>query len=130
MSQLRKQPLEPLRLPANLDPHSHGPLQPSVKGPHLLLSLVTQRLLQHLSRRLVPHDNLLIARMKITAYNLHRSAPSSRALVAHHAKSTRVQGADLVMKSNGAGRLFFFPLRSREAVGLRREESLFSFLMA
>src|SRR2546430_14579012 len=98
MSQLRKQPLEPLRLPANLDPHSHGPLQPSVKGPHLLLSLVTQRPLQHLSRRLVPHDNLL----KITAYNLHRSAPSSRALVAHHAKSTRVQGADLVMKSNAA----------------------------
>src|SRR5438132_7200467 len=104
MPQLRKQLLEPLRLPTRFDPHSHGPLQPSVKGPHLLLSLVTQRPLQHLSRRLVPHDNLLIARMKITAYNLHRSAPSSRALVAHHAKSTRVQGADLVMKSNGIPR--------------------------
>src|SRR5207245_4743032 len=113
MPQLRKQLLEPLRLPTRFDPHSHGPLQPSVKGPHLLLSLVTQRPLQHLSRRLVPHDNLLIARMKITAYNLHRSAPSSRALVAHHAKSTRVQGADLVMKSNGASRLFLSASRLR-----------------
>jgi len=47
-------------------------------------------------------------------------------LVAHHAKSTRVQGADLVMKSNAAGRRFFFPLRSCEPVGLRREESLYS----
>src|SRR5262249_32974256 len=46
--------------------------------------------------------NLLIARMKITSYNLHCSAPSSRALVAHHAKSTRVPGADLLMKSNPA----------------------------
>src|SRR5438309_7768389 len=52
MPQLRKQLLEPLRLPTRFDPHSHGPLQPSVKGPHLLLSLVTQRPLQHLSRRL------------------------------------------------------------------------------
>jgi len=51
-------------------------------------------------------------------------------LVAHHAKSTRVQGADLVMKSNAAGRRFFFPLRSREAVGLRREESLFASFSA
>src|SRR5438309_5284610 len=111
MPQLRKQLLEPLRLPTRFDPHSHGPLQPSVKGPHLLLSLVTQRPLQHLSRRLVPHDNLLIARRKITAYNLHRSAPSSRALVAHHAKSTRVQGADLVMKSNGGTAVFAVPER-------------------
>src|SRR5207253_5732131 len=106
------------------DPHSHGPLQPSVKGPHLLLSLVTQRPLQHLSRRLVPHDNLLIDRMKITAYNLHRSAPSSRALVAHHAKSTRVQGADLVMKSYGAGRFFLMLSLLRKHRPAQREISL------
>ncbi|MGC2284860.1 MAG: hypothetical protein WA542_06400, partial [Candidatus Acidiferrum sp.] len=30
------------------------------------------------------------------------SAPFSRALVAHHAKSTRAQGADVVMKSSVA----------------------------
>jgi len=34
------------------------------------------------------------------------------------------------MKSNAAGRRFFFPLRSREAVGLRREESLFASVVA
>jgi hypothetical protein len=38
--------------------------------------------------------------MKITAYNLHGSAPFSRALVALHAQLYRVQGADAVMKSN------------------------------
>ena len=31
--------------------------------------------------------------------------------------------------SNGAGRRFFFPLRSCEAVGLRREKSLLSFVL-
>src|SRR5947208_14706110 len=114
MPQLRKQRLEPLRLPTRFDPHSHGPLQPSVKGPHLLLSLVTQRPFQHLSRRLVPHDNPLIARMKITAYNLHRSAPSSRPSVAHQAKSTRVQGADLVMNSTGGTAVFAVPERRNQ----------------
>jgi hypothetical protein len=42
----------------------------------------------------------LIAGVKITAYNLHGSAPFSRALVALHAQLYRVQGADAVMKSN------------------------------
>src|ERR1700733_1308920 len=71
VSQLRQRPLEPLRLPAGFDPHSHRPFQSRVKGPHLLLPLVTQRLLHHLSRHQVQHCDLLIARMKITAYNFH-----------------------------------------------------------
>jgi hypothetical protein len=71
VSQLRQHPLEPLRLPAGFDPHSYGPLQPRIKGPHLLLSLVTQRLLHDLSDRQVQRRDLLIARMKIAAYNLH-----------------------------------------------------------
>ena len=41
---------------------------------------------------------LLTARMKITAYIPHSSAPFSRDLVALHAQLYRVQGADAVMK--------------------------------
>jgi hypothetical protein len=98
VSQLRQHPLEPLRLPAGFDAHSYGPFQAGVKGPHLLLSFVTQCLLYHLSGPLVQHRDLLIARMKIAAYNLHVRLLSP-VLVAEHAKSTRVQGADVVMKS-------------------------------
>src|ERR1700675_3389080 len=68
---LHQHPLEPLRLPAASDPHSYGPFQSCIKGPHLLLSLVTQRPLHHLSGHQVQHRDLLIARMKITAYNFH-----------------------------------------------------------
>src|SRR5260370_385832 len=125
MPQLREQPLEPLRLPTGLYPYTHRPLQRGIKRSHLLYLFVTQRFLAQFSCLLIQHRNLLIARVKITSYNLHCSAPSSRALVAHHAKSTRVLGADAVMKSTGASRRFFFPPRSCEAVDLRREESLF-----
>src|SRR5438105_4205976 len=44
--------------------------------------------------------------MKITTYNLHGSAPSSRALVALHAQLYRDSGAEAVMKSTGATRFF------------------------
>jgi hypothetical protein len=47
------------------------PLSPGRKRPRFLLPFVTQRLLHDLSRVLVPQHNLLIARMKITAYDLH-----------------------------------------------------------
>src|SRR3984957_1324802 len=71
VSQFRQHSLEPLRLPAGLDPHSYRPFQLGVKGPHLLLSFVAQCLLHHLSGHRVQQRDLLIARMKIAAYNLH-----------------------------------------------------------
>src|SRR5260370_5514804 len=102
MPQLREQPLEPLRLPTGLYPYTHRPLQRGIKRSHLLYLFVTQRFLAQFSCLLIQHRNLLIALVKITSYNLHCSAPASRALVAHHAKSTRVLGADAVMKSSAA----------------------------
>src|SRR5690348_629753 len=51
--------------------------------------LVFQTALDELACLVIQHRDLLIARVKITSYNLHCSAPLFRALVASATKFTR-----------------------------------------
>jgi hypothetical protein len=60
-------------------------------------ALLIQPSLDQLPSGFIHHRNLLIARVKITAYNHHRSAPFFRALVVSATKSTRPEGADNVI---------------------------------
>src|SRR6266851_4134971 len=88
-----------MRVSCRFDPHSHRTSQSGIKRPRLAV-LVFQTTLQHLARLRVDHRYLLVARMQITSYNHHRSAPFLRALVASAAsKSTRSLGADTVISS-------------------------------
>jgi hypothetical protein len=49
------------------------------------------------ARRVVHHRNLLVARVKITSYNHHCSAPFFRALVVYSYQVYSVKGADAVI---------------------------------
>src|SRR5215472_14259525 len=71
---------EPLRVDGCLDPYTSGMGECCVK---LLRHpiLVFQAVFGDLAGRGVQHGDLLEARVKITTYNIHRSAPFLRALV-------------------------------------------------
>ena len=56
--------------------------------------------------RRVHHRDLLLARVKITSYNLHRSAPFLRALVASQRQVYSLEGADALIQSPSGGRVF------------------------
>jgi len=60
-------------------------------------ALVIQTLLGQLSARLVHHRNLLIARVKITAYNPHCSAPFSEPWSSYNYQVYSEEGADNVI---------------------------------
>jgi hypothetical protein len=72
--------LEPLRIEGRFHPDSRRTWKAGIK----LLGfsvLMFQPALEHLTGCRIQHRNLLEARMKITTYNEHRSAPFLRALV-------------------------------------------------
>jgi hypothetical protein len=74
--QLRQHLGKPPRVARALDPYQGRLLQPGVKASGFAV-FVLQPLLHHLACLRVQHRNLLEARMEITAYNDHRSAPPS-----------------------------------------------------
>jgi len=74
--------------PGGFDPHAYRTLQIPVE--RLGFSrLVIQPPFGQLPSRLIQHRDRLVARVKITSYNHHRSAPFFRALVVSATKSTR-----------------------------------------
>ena len=73
-------PLEPWCVDRGFHAHTGRTRKCGVKLLRLT-ALVFQTPLNHLARAGIQHGNLLKARVKITAYNHHRSAPFLRALV-------------------------------------------------
>jgi hypothetical protein len=76
-------------------------------------ALVIQSSLGEFTRRLVHHRNLLVARVKITSYNHHCSAPFFRALVVYSCQVYSVKGADAVIQSAQGQQRRFRCLRLR-----------------
>jgi hypothetical protein len=60
-------------------------------------TFVVEPSLHQFSRGFVHHGNLLIARVKITSYNQHCSAPFFRALVVYRYQVYSGEGADNVI---------------------------------
>jgi hypothetical protein len=98
MPQLGQQSLEPLCVTGRLDPHTNRLRQPFVKLSRLAVG-VFQSLLDQLSGFRIQHRDVLLARVKITAYNHHRSAPSFRALVVLQRQVYSLEGADAFIQS-------------------------------
>src|SRR5579872_491770 len=74
LPQLRQHVLEPLRVAHGLHPHPHHlSLQPLIKLPRLSF-LMLESPLPQLARLTIDHGDLLVARVKITSYNLHRGS--------------------------------------------------------
>jgi hypothetical protein len=63
------------------DAHAHGSLQTAVEGVGLTTLVVQPPLEKQFSGLVIGHGDLLVASVKITAYNQHCSAPFFRALV-------------------------------------------------
>ena len=80
MPQFPEYALEPACVPAGFNPLNAPGGEPSVESPRLPTA-VFQTAFDQLPRLLVQHRNLLVARVQITSYNLHRSAPFLRALI-------------------------------------------------
>jgi hypothetical protein len=84
VAELREQTLEPVNRARSFDAHAHRflrTLQASVESVCFAALVVQAALAKHLAGLFSGHGNLLIACMKITTYNDHRSAPFFRALV-------------------------------------------------
>src|SRR5215467_12295739 len=88
VAEFREQTLEPMNGPGRFDAHTHRPLQAAVERLSLA-TLVVQPPLGKFSRDCIQHSDLLIACMKIAAYNQHCSAPFFRASVVSATKFTR-----------------------------------------
>jgi hypothetical protein len=82
--------------PGGFDPHAHRALQIAIERLGLS-ALVIQLSLGQLPSGFIHHRNLLIARVKITSYNEHRSAPFFRALVVYSYQVYSGEGADNVI---------------------------------
>src|ERR1700674_2923235 len=103
MSQLPQQALEPAGVAAGLDAHAHGlSLQAAVELFRFARGMV-EFLSHSLLGLLIQHGNLLEARMKITAYNLHCGSFRPSSLVFCKLKITR-RGMEPSLLSNQAKR--------------------------
>ena len=91
VTEFREQSLEPVHRTGGFDAHAHGLLQTSVERFGLSTFVVQASFEEQLARGVLGHGNLLIARMKITTYNQHCSAPFFRASVVSATKFTRRQ---------------------------------------
>src|SRR5437899_9163094 len=73
--------LEPVKESGGFDAHAHRSLQIPVERVGFAARVLQTPLEKQLTCFVVGHGNLLIACVKITSYNNHRSAPFFRALV-------------------------------------------------
>jgi len=100
-TQLCQQPFEPARIARGLHSHAHADSSQSQFPIKLLCLLITvvQSPFATLSSFRICKRDVLIARVIIHAYNDHVRLLPPEPLVVDNPKSTRVQGADIVMKS-------------------------------
>src|SRR5690348_11706679 len=81
--QFGEQLLEPPNRAGRFDAHPHRPGQTAVENLGFSVEMI-QPPLHHFSCRVIQHGHLLIARVKIAAYNQHCSAPSSELWSVQH----------------------------------------------
>jgi hypothetical protein len=96
VTELGEQAFEPMDRTSRFDAYPHRLRQSAVERLGFPV-FVLQPSLQQFSRGIVHHGNLLIARVKITSYNEHRSAPFFRALVVDSCQVYSGEGADAVI---------------------------------
>jgi hypothetical protein len=92
VAELREQTLEPMNRAGRFDTYAYRfrrTLQAPVERLRLAAFVVQSALHQQFCGFFSGHGNLLIACVKITSYNQHRSAPFFRALVVSATKPTR-----------------------------------------
>src|SRR6266849_8734793 len=101
-TQFRQQPLEPACIPGGLHPHSHADsflLQVPIKLLCFLIAVI-QSPFAAFPSLCICESNLMIARVIIHSHNEHVRLLPPEPLVVDKPQSTRVGGADIVMKSS------------------------------
>jgi hypothetical protein len=97
VTQIREQTLKPMYRPGGFHPHAHGSRQITIERVGFTAFVVQPPLEKQLSGLLFGHGDLLIACVKITAYNQHCSAPFFRAWSFNSNQVYSVEGADAVI---------------------------------